>query len=35
MHFDWMIARSETLKEIENLGREIERVDKEMSQIDR
>jgi vacuolar-type H+-ATPase subunit D/Vma8 len=34
MHFDWMIARQETLKEIENLGREIERVDREMNSID-
>ena len=34
MHFDWMISRQETVKEIESLGREIERVDREMREID-
>lgn len=35
MHFDWMVARQETLKDIEGLGREVERVDREMREIDR
>ena len=34
MHFDWMIARSESVSEIEKLGREIERIDREMHDID-
>jgi hypothetical protein len=34
MHFDWAIARGESVKDIENLGREIERLDKEINEID-
>lgn len=34
MHFDWAIARRESVKDIENLGREIERLDKEINEID-
>ena len=34
MHFDWAIARKESVKDIERIGREIENMDREMREID-
>ena len=34
MHFDWANARGESLERIENMGREIERMDQEMADIE-
>ena len=33
MHLDWQIARGESVKDIQILGREIERMDTEMEKI--
>ena len=33
MHFDWQIARGEAVKDIQVLGREIEKMDDEMEKI--
>ena len=33
MHFDWCIARGETLEQTESMGREIERMDQDMREI--
>lgn len=32
-HFDWAVARKDEIAKIENIGREIERMDREMAQI--
>ena len=34
MHFDWAIARKESVSDIESIGRGIERIDREMREID-
>lgn len=33
MHFDWAIARADPVKTIEGIGREIERMDRELATI--
>ena len=35
MHFDWQIARGESVKDIQILGREIEKMDDEMARIEK
>jgi hypothetical protein len=33
MHFDWQVARGESVKDIQVLGREIEKMDEEMNKL--
>lgn len=33
MHYDWAMARGDSPSEIEAMGREIERMDREMQEI--
>ena len=33
MHYDWALARGDTPADIEGIGREIERMDRDMAQL--